>query len=151
MKIKINKKANSKIKNAYKVVVIFMDGDADGYASDELIVKLSELKNNKNLKDFESLLLTIEACNHAYKNGKGGYDGYEHVTGYNKYFGYDEDEEIEETEFRMNHCGGSHGCVSSFDGWEMYYYDELGNEFEVTITFDKEEKEFLKLVSRTVK
>ena len=137
MKLKVKKKANSKIKNSYKVIAEFMDGDADGFNTDELIVPISELEDENNMAEFESLLLTIERCNHAWPHGKGGYDGYEDVEGYEKHIGWDAT-----SPYSMEHVSGGYcdDCISSFDGWSLLYYDELGNEFPVSVTFNKDEK-----------
>lgn len=146
MKIKVLKKANSKIVSSYKVTARFMDGDADGYGDDSTIISESDLKDESNQAEFESLLLTLERCNAAYQDGKGGFDGYEEVEGYEKHFGY----KGEISEYTLDHVSGGYcdDCISEFDGWDVVYYDSLGNEFPVTVIFNDEERESIKVASK---
>ena len=145
MKIKISKKTNAKNKSCYKVTAHFMDGDADGYGEDSIIIPESDLTNEVNQAEFESLLLTLERCNQAYQRGKGGYDGYGEVEGYNKHLGWDAT-----SKYTLDHVSGGYcdDCISSFDGWKVVYYDALGNEFPVTVTFDEKEKESINIASK---
>jgi hypothetical protein len=145
MKIKVKKKANGKIKSSYKVTAYYMDGDADGWNDDSIIIKESELEDSTNQAEFESLILTLERCCAAYQNGKGGMDGYEDVEGYEKHLGWDPS-----SVYTLEHVSGGYcdDCISSFEDWGVLYYDALGNEFPVNITFDKKEKESIEVASK---
>ena len=61
--------------NMFKVYIEFMYGDADGYGHEELLIK----KDNPYLERF---LIFLDDCIKLYPEGKGGYEGFDEVEGY---------------------------------------------------------------------
>jgi len=126
-------------KNQYELIIHFMEGDADDYH--ESVVRIAK-EHEEELKD---LLKVVIDCNKAYPRGRGGYD---HVPGYNKYFGYNEEMSVEEFEklqtifncednwsdSLINHPTDSrYGISDSFNGYELFYYNEDSIKYKVDI------------------
>lgn len=106
-----------------------MHGDADGYETVELAFGLLE---RDKLTDF---LNFAGRCAKAYPRGKGGCDDYSHVDGYSAWV-YNEDAEYDEgtnwdhvIEWPMTE--GEY--FASFKSVEVVYYNEAGQEYNVTI------------------
>lgn len=106
--------------NKYKVHVTFMEGDADGYQHENVYFKLGE---EEDLIDFMNFM---SRCAVAYPHGKGGYDGYEHVEGYDKWT------EHSKYSFRWGYCYDGE-VVCSFEAVEVTYFDDNGCEFKVAM------------------
>jgi hypothetical protein len=129
-----------KYKNTYELVINFMEGDADDYHKSVVMIKEEHIDHLKDLLD------VVIRCNNAYQHGRGGCDEYNHIEGYNKYFSVEDlsEEEYDKlTEiFKSKHHNDSlidhpydsnSDCHDSFDGYELYYYDENYNKFETEV------------------
>jgi hypothetical protein len=134
MDIVIDKRPKDKLRNVYKISSYYMDGDADSYSDTNIIIPESELEDKSKKDEFKSLLLTLARCNHFYMDGKGGYDDYDDVEGYDTHFSK------KDSCYSMEHVSAMDG-ISAFDGWDIVYYDENGEEFDVLVTFSEEEME----------
>lgn len=131
--------------NTYVVTICFMEGDADGYQYEEVVIK-----DEQTLKEFVDFCFR---CAVAYPHGKGGLDNYEHVAGYRKFVGdcyheYDEkyDEEYPEGFEGENFLEGwptvEWEYFTSFDWFKVEYYGATGQACTVkVITEVKNDKE----------
>jgi hypothetical protein len=167
MDLKINKDNLEKRRRTphYVLTINFMEGDADDYHEEKVIIEPNEIDKYKNL------IFATEICNSAYQHGRGGYDNYYGLLEYDAFFAYDGidasnynredfdlDENVSDDEFQVflenkvkeinplriniNHPSDSNsGIFDSFDGYSLYYIDENGDSFNVDITFSEEEKE----------
>lgn len=137
------KPVDLKYKECFVVEVEAMYGDADGYGE----VEVSGFKRDceKSKEHMEDLIKTLERMLKAYPNGRGGYDDYDHVEGFLKWFGgeiLEEFEEfyesLEEWEQRLYwndwpRDPSGDGMQSSMSSYEVFYYDEFGNKYEVAV------------------
>jgi len=167
MELEIVKKAKIERRTTphYILKIDFMEGDADDYHHEEVVIEPEELDN------FKSLILAVECCNAAYQNGRGGYDEYYGLLEYDAFFSddginlenydpedFDLDEDISDEDFQtflenkihemnpmeiiITHpCECNSGIHDSFDGYELFYYDENGDSFPVKVHLSDEEKE----------
>jgi len=95
--------------NTYVVTIIFMQGDADGFVTEEIA-----FTDEEKLKDFVDFCFR---CAVAYPNGKGGNKSYHHIPGYARWVGdFDEDDWDEEESF-------PDGSDIVLDGWPMQDYE----------------------------
>lgn len=106
--------------NKYKVHVTFMEGDADGWQHEYVFFKLGE---EAELLDFMNFL---SRCSVKYPHGKGGYDGYDDVEGYEKWT------EHPKYEFTWGRCYDGE-VVCEFESVEVTYFDDNGSEFKVAV------------------
>lgn len=93
----------------------------------------------------EELVKTLDGMKTAYPDGRGGYDTYNHVEGFSRWFGgeilddfREEYEKMEEWEQRLHwndwpYDSDGYGIQSSFDSYKVFYYDEYGNKYEVAV------------------
>lgn len=132
------------LKNCYKIHLNYMYGDADGYSDETFYV-------DEDYEYLEELITFLNSLSEAFPHGMAGYDTYGvDNTEYYWLFAEDywlEDEDLDEEEKakrekmldnnsividipyeRWN--GGGH---ASFEGYEITYIDDVGNEFEVEI------------------
>jgi hypothetical protein len=179
MKLEIKKKNKPKKKktNLYELVINYMEGDADGNQRTKIQVGEDDYKNEDVQRIFHELINTVECCNNAYPNGRGGYDEYDSVPGYSKFFREEVEEDelfddeignLEEAEYEIaykplfeqytkdraligkyfgtdwngfvDHPSDSNYISTSFDGWDLVYYDSNGDQFPVNVKFTDEEK-----------
>lgn len=137
MKIQIGEKLKTPI-NAYVVEIETMYGDADGFGR----IAVGGFKKDEEEEYLKDLLETCERMDEAYPRGRGGYDNYDHVEGFNKWFNIDDttDEEYNAMSQREKElsayweynpqCDGGH---ASFYGYKVFYYDENGVKYEVSV------------------
>lgn len=101
LEVKKKSKPKKKKTNLYELVIDFMEGDADGYQKTKVQISEEDYKNENLQRIFHELINTVECCNNAYPNGRGGYDEYHSVPGYSKFF----QEEVEEDELFDDEIG----------------------------------------------
>lgn len=138
MKIEIENAINIKYKNMYVVECEAMYGDADGYGSLE-VGGFIKGQDEAHLEDF---LLFCERMKNAYPRGRGGYDDYNHIEGFDKWFDADNlsDEEYQSLPERvkilstywLNDPQGD-GMQASFKGYKVFYYNENGVKHHTTV------------------
>jgi hypothetical protein len=71
--------------DTFEVVVTSMIGDADGFPS----FTVGPFVRGIDDEVLDSFLQLMTAMSLAYPNGRGGNDDYEHVDGFNDWFGYE--------------------------------------------------------------
>lgn len=120
--------------DCYEVKITFMEGDADGYQ-----YKTIRFKNDGKQTDHMIEFLNFLArCSVAYPNGKGGYDGFDHVDGYEKFVDWefcdtDYDYDPKYTQL-MNWPRFYDGdCSTDFECAEVFYYNPQGVKFKVEL------------------
>lgn len=141
MQLSINKEIIEVPKNKYKVSVDFMFGDADGDATEEVLVD----DNQDNKDELERFIKCLIMCNAAYPHGRGGYDNYNRVPDYDRYFSEDWDEDQPEPSIYCQHPWdpAGDGIQSSFSGFSITHFDESGIERQVEYSISRPEKEEL--------
>lgn len=178
LEIKKKSKPKKKKTNLYELVINYMEGDADGYQTTKVRIDEEDYNKEDVQRVFHDLINTVEGCNNAYPHGRGGYDEYDGVPGYCKFFKedgeYDEEELFDEEignlegeeydnalklkldEFKkerkliekyvglVDHPSDTNYISTSFDGWELFYYDSNGDQFPVNVKFTDEEKAYHK-------
>jgi hypothetical protein len=139
VKITIGKKIRPvERKKAYKFVINFMYGDADGEGTEEVYVD----KDNPYLEKFITFL---KDCKEAYPRGRDGYSCHYNSEKIKNYWLFCETgDELTDKQFEeIEECGISldwqydptnEGYQASFEGYEVTYFDEDGQEYEVKIT-----------------
>lgn len=169
MELEIVKKAKIERRTTphYVLKINFMEGDADDYHNEEVVIEPEDIEK------YKPLILAIECCNADYQNGRGGYDEYFGLLEYDTFFNYDGisaenydpsdfdlDEDISDEAFQafleykvkemnpmeisIHHpCESNSGIYDSFDGYDLFYYDEHGDSYPVKVTLTDEEKERL--------
>lgn len=145
MKFLINDKpVESQHKNCFVVEVNVMYGDADGYGK----VNVAGFRKDCEVSQahMEDLIQTLEKMEKAYPHGRGGYDTYDHVEGFLKWFGGEILDEFEEwynglpewqQRFYLNDWPrdpSGDGIQSSIEDYKVFYYDENGAKYEVRVT-----------------
>lgn len=139
MRIEIKDKAlKRKYFNAYVVECVAMFGDADGYGK----VEVGGFVKGQDERYMEEFLKFCDRMQEAYPHGRGGYDHYNHVEGFDKWFNVDslkEDEyealpdKVKElSTYWLNDPQGD-GIQASFDSYKVYYYDALGVKYNVDV------------------
>lgn len=142
MQLTINREVVIEVpKSQFKVQVNFMFGDADGSATEEVLID-----DNKR-DELERFIKCLIMCNAAFPNGRGGgseYD-YDNVPDYDRYFSEDWDDEETEPEIYCEHPNepDGYGYQSTFRGFSITHFDESGVEREVTYSISRPEKEEL--------
>lgn len=139
MNFKIGKKLiEERYLGCYVVEIKTMYGDADGYG--KVIVGGFKKDFDENL--MIDLLKTCERMEKAYPNGRSGYDSYNHIEGFNRWFNIEDlDEDIWESlsEHEQNFTGdwesepGYDECQASYYDYSIFYYDDLGFKYEVNV------------------
>lgn len=132
MKITITNKPKTKPRhpNCYCIAIKFMFGDADGYET----IKLRIPRNEKNEAELPRFLKFLDNCDKAYPCGRGGCDNYDHVKDYDRYVeGIDNPEDLDDN--FIFHWQYDPGCdiQSSYDGYEITYFDENNVEYLVEV------------------
>lgn len=125
--------------NCYIVECKAMYGDADGYGQ----LDYGEFKFGR---DEDILVEFIEFCErmkNAYPHGRGGYDDYDHIEGFYKWFNQDDmdndewetmDERIKKfCNFYWLRDPQGDGMQASFKGYKVFHYDVTGAKFNVTV------------------
>lgn len=109
-------------KDVFIAHVTFMHGDADGWTTRKITFRRNQIDL---LLDF---LRFCERCSREYPNGRGGYEGYDHIEGHDRWVNYD------------NELGLHWPCdpycddiVASFESVRVCYFDTNGVEHEVGI------------------
>lgn len=139
MKIDIKDKAlKDEYINAYVVECEAMYGDADG----EGILEVGGFAKGKDEIYLEDFLGFCERMKVAYPHGRGGYDDYNHIEGFDKWFDADNlaDEDYhalpEKVKFLstywLNDPQGD-GMQASFEGYKVFYYDEQGIKYNTSV------------------
>lgn len=152
--IKIKNPIKKKVpKKGFYVKIKWMYGDADGYKE----TKVGPFPENRKdiLIDF---LNVVSDMLRLYPHGKGGYDGYDSVDGYLKFFSedyrYDYDaltDEEKETRAIEEYVGAEQvytpddsGCVASICGYKVYYMDGITDDkYNVSVVENDEKRDFL--------
>lgn len=112
--------------DVYIVYTSWMFGDADGDGDSETIVKA---ENKDQLPGF---LMMLEKAIIAHPDGKGGYDGYDHVPGWADY---------QRGSIRVEYpSGGYDGCIPSLECYDVAYYDHEGERHDVAVVFTDDEQ-----------
>jgi hypothetical protein len=126
-------------RDAFVVEVKVMYGDADGYGNFE-IGPFARDEDEALLGDFVTL---CKGMDEAYKYGRGGDDDYNHVPGFNEWF--DSENHLTEEQWdalpkkQQELCWDwprdpqGDGIQSSFEKYEVFYYDETGVKFDVKV------------------
>lgn len=109
----------------YKVVVTFMENDADGYPTQTVIFKKGE---EADLIDFMNFMAR---CSIEYPHGKGGLDDYSHVEGYDKWIVNQNMEEDDQPMACLEWAYWDYEFCCSFESVLVTYFDEMGYEHEV--------------------
>ena len=121
----------------------YMYGDADGYNT---VTAGPFPEDRKDL--LVEFLNVLEGMLAEYPHGKGGFDGYENVPNYSKFFetedGYETEDEadaaqeieqlglLQEIEYAPN----GYGSVASFEGYTCYYHDGTSlTKHDVTVVY----------------
>lgn len=137
MEFRIGEKVKTPI-NAYIVRCEAMYGDADGYG--ELLI--GPFKRNQDEEHLQDFIQFCERMKREYPWGRGGGDDYNHVEGFNKWFCSDNlsEEEYEALPQTVKDVGDywlndpqSDGSQASFEGYSVFYYDENGAKFNVSV------------------
>lgn len=125
-------------RDKYVVECEAMFGDADGKG----MVVIGGFVMGKDEEYLADLLQTCERLTKAYPHGRGGGDDYDHIEGFNRWFRPD-NLSLEEweslpkavqdlsSEWLMEPDGMGH--QASFEGYEVFYYDENGVKFNVAV------------------
>lgn len=106
--------------NKYKVHVTFMEGDADGWQHENVFFKLGD---EEDLLDFVNFLARAAV---KYPHGKGGYEGYEDVEGYEKWTNHPK------YQFHWARCYDGE-VVCEFESMDVTFFDDNGSEFKVAL------------------
>lgn len=112
-----------KHEQGYVIVVNWMYGDADGWSTSEIGTFSEEEKD----KLFDAIVV-CKRMEMAYPNGRGGYDDYNSVDGFYRWFSTDE-EESEEKAIDMEYEPYDN-CQASFESFEVFYYNENGEKIK---------------------
>ncbi|MGL5579350.1 MAG: hypothetical protein ACRDCE_00025 [Cetobacterium sp.] len=111
--------------NMYKVVVTFMENDADGYPTDT--VYFASGKESKMIE----FLNFLGRCAVAYPNGKGGHDNYSHVEGFRDWVIDEDIPEEEQPDSCLEWAYWDWEYCCSFEAVDVTYYDASGIEHHV--------------------
>lgn len=115
MEVILQTSKNISPKNTFVVVVETMEGDAD----DTHYINI-ECKDETILRE---VIIHTEVMKKCYRNGRGGGDDYVGPY-YEKYF-----------EGNIFHY---EGICDSIEGFEIFFYDEVGIKYDVSIVMDEE-------------
>lgn len=140
MNIAIGKKVLVPI-DSYVVEIETMYGDADGYGK----IIVGDFKKGEE-SYLEDLLKTCNRMKDEYPYGRGGGENYNHVEGFNKWFDIDDttEEEYEAIPERIKNDLSTYweydpqgdGTHASYDGHKVFYYDENGVKYKVSVSLD---------------
>ena len=124
MTIQIGKKMkDTKPKNIWRVNVQTMTNDADGWNDFNL--------DFSDKSEFEKVILYCDVMKKQYNHGRGGGSCfYDHLDFFDKYF--NEEWYYEYGEY-----------MDSWDGFSLTYFDQTGEEFDVTYNLSSEDKEII--------
>lgn len=133
-----NRKA-PKYKDCFVFKIKVMYGDADGYG--EVVVSGFKTDCTESKDLMVDLVKTLIRMNDAYPHGRGGYDDYNHVEGFIEWFGdemfdgYDDLSELHQSLLGNSwpYDTSGYGIQSSYKSYKIYYYDSIGNEFDVKV------------------
>ena len=108
--------------NTYKVQIEFMFGDADGY-------KTVTMHINQDNEDLIPLLEFLDRSIARYPRGRGGYDSYNDIEGFDRFAAEEYEEEC------MFFWPYDPGCdtQASIESFKVTFFDEASTEYEVTI------------------
>jgi hypothetical protein len=125
--------------NTYKVVINFMQGDADGDSQEEVLI-------DKDDPYLDRFITFLKNCSKFYPSGKGGYADYSEVKDYWLFCGGDFDEDLTEEEIEFQEQELEKNVISfnwdrnldmygvaSFESYVITYFNESGIEHKVTI------------------
>ena len=117
------------IKEGYYIEVTFMFGDADGYTTNE-IGPFSDFEKDEML----DALATIQRCIDEYSDsGRCGYDEYNHIEGFKKWFSDDIDSAKQAID--MVYQPDGMGIQASFDDYTVYYYKN-GEKYNCKVIYE---------------
>lgn len=136
--MKIGKKIG-RPKNIYRVAVEFMWNDADGWRTETVDVPEAQVED----KEFKDFLSDLEKMMELDRKGRGGIDNsdelHEHYRSVGvdikKYFDvyYEDDDEDIEQKYHLSYpTDGDSGFFYSVYSINITYFDDNGDEFEVT-------------------
>lgn len=123
-------------RDKYEVVVKFMEGDADGWQYRHIIFD-NKPSHTDHMIEFLNFLTR---CSVAYRNGKGGCDGFEGVEGYSTFVDVElSGEEIDYSEFEkygtavMDWPLVDWEYIADFECAEVFYYNVDGLRHDVDL------------------
>ena len=114
-----------------------MIGDADDYK--KVILGPFKLKENDDI--LEEAVKVCEKAQELYPNGKGGWDDYDSIEGFNIWFNNgDTVEGLDDDDYRFELSGewpsGEHYGVASFESYEVFYYGQAGEKYSVDVEIE---------------
>ena len=153
MKLTIKKNTDVYVPH-YVLNINFMEGDADGWPVESMTFQEGEEE------DIKRIIMAVARCSAAYPRGRGGDDEYNGLLEYDAFFNeetfnahwdvcveYDYDladlERINPNKICINHPTDSIGISTSFEGFDLFFYDESRVKNKVKVTFTKEEKAYI--------
>jgi hypothetical protein len=127
------------IKNRYEIVVNTMEGDADD--NHEAIIQFET--NKEGIELLRECIIALVIIKKHYPHGMGGgHNFYAKCPYWMKWFMYDEfrEENPNVTYVKEWYWEGNSGTPDSFDGYELFYYDEVGKKYQCTVDLDDDMK-----------
>tara|TARA_R110000868_G_scaffold76573_1_gene220040 strand:- start:8492 stop:8992 length:501 start_codon:yes stop_codon:yes gene_type:complete len=150
-------------RNQYEIEVEFMHGDADGKAFECIRFTDEQLNDLDFMVELEEFLVMLNECIRQDRKGRGGFDEmddcisqYASIKDWARFnmniyeYGY-EDEELEdmvgvyfdepipeyneESYFHLEIPCDHYGWYASYREVNIYYYDNSGNEYNVTVEY----------------
>lgn len=109
----------------YKVVITFMENDADGWPTQTITFNKGEEADLTDMMNF------LARCSVAYPRGKGGYDNYKHVEGYERWVVDEDFSEEEQKDACIEWAYWDYEFCCCFESVLVTYFDENGVEREV--------------------
>lgn len=124
MEINIEQKyvAPKKHFDVYVVSTSWMHGDADGDGETDIVFPADKKD------ELPAFLTMLEKAVLAHPDGKGGYEGYDHVPGWGDY----------DVDYPS---GGYDDCIPTLECYDVAFYDKAGERHDVSVVFTQEEKD----------
>lgn len=120
-------------RNGYLLIVETMRGDADGYNDIEV--------GTFGEHDIDLLKEVIEVCDNmldAYPRGRGGYDTYNHIKGFERWFDDEYEKDSEDIcKIAPFHWTYDEDCQDSIYGYTLFYLKD-GKRYNVKIVKEEE-------------
>ncbi|MGL4521348.1 MAG: hypothetical protein ACRCWQ_02180 [Bacilli bacterium] len=113
--------------NKYKIVITYMENDADGYPTETVYM---DGDKEKELIEFMNFL---NRCAVAYMSGKGGSDDFSHVEGYKDWVINEDVPEEEQPNALIEWRYWDWEYCCDFEHADVYYYDANGVEYKVNM------------------
>lgn len=112
-------------KDVFVAHVTFKHGDADGRTTRKITFHRNQIDL---LLDF---LRFCERCSREYPNGRGGYEGYDHIEGYDRWVNRDDGLTLSWP--YDPYCDDIDDIMASFESVRVHYFDSNGVECNVGI------------------